>query len=450
MKPKGNKAVFLVMVLYLFFILGFAGYVFCIKFPVVLWDDGLFLNVKFIESAREFLISTAALWFGAPVLIAVANTVFVAHVNRKYLEYVRNVRHICGNAETYFQEHYPEQQEAIAQTTYFSGRIELLQKDARNLRPEKLTAVFTNLRQCQNLEKEFRELVRRCEVMKNSHNEQDFARLLHEDFRNYMNESAVLLNQYYPDRLQKKFAKLERYLQTVETQPKTERVFKESGYRSDTDYLLAELYAPLETLAQDLCVIAEYLTESYPKIIRNNSTSELEITPLPEEMSGRLHEISAFLKKIPDSRTLQELFDSKDKKFQKYREKFRNYQANVPAWDSCIGLYYQYIADMEQLILKQLVAHYRIVKHAYKMYLPEDSPYRETFAKAYQALKSEADAGAYRWHLYYLHIFAETKHRGCDVPLSGQDAQNLQSHLDAVRTCAETINQTIRKDEETA
>ncbi|MBR0483661.1 MAG: hypothetical protein IJJ69_02650 [Oscillospiraceae bacterium] len=449
MKPKGNKAVFLVTVLHLVLILGFAGYVFLVKFPVVLWDDGLFLNWKFIASARKFLISTVAVWFGAPVLIAVANTAVVAHINRKYLEYIRNVRQICANAENYFQEHYPSQQEAIAQTTYFSARIELLQKDARSLRPEKLTAVFSNLRQCQNLEKEFRDLVRRCEIMENSHNEQDFIRLLQEDFRNHLNESAVLLNQYYSGQMQKKFSKLEHYLEIVQNQPKTEHVLKENPYRSDADFLLAELYAPLETLAQDLRIIAEYLTETYPETVRKNSASELQILPLPEEMSGRLHEISDFLKKIPDSRTLQELCALKDKKYQKYREKFRNYQANVPAWDSCIGLYYQYIADMEQLILKQLLSHYRIVQKAYRMYLPEDSPYQETFAQACQALKDEMGKSNYRWYLYYLHLFAETGHRQCDMPLN-QDVQNLQNRLDAVRICAETINQTIRKDEETA
>jgi len=453
-KPKGNKAVFLVLFLHMLLILLFAGYIFCLKFPVLIWDDGLFLNRKFIDSAKGFLISTLEIWFGAPVLIAVANAVFVKRVSMKYLQYLEHVRQMCGNAETYFREHYPEQQEAIAQTTYFSGRIELLQKDAQNLRPEKLTAVFSNLRQCRNLEKEFRELARRCETMKHSHMEQDFAQILHDDFRNYLTYSAVLLNQYYPEQMHHSFSELEQYLSLTSGRPKPEHLFQETGYESDTDFLLAELYAPLETLAQDLRIIAEYLTDSYSDILAQNGTSEMEILPLPEEMSGRLHEISALLEKIPSGAKLRELSAQEDRKTRKQylscREKFRNYQASVSAYDSCIGLYYQYITDAEHQLLEQLLSHYRIVQKAYRMYLPEDSPYTEEISQAYEALKSETEANDFIWHLYYLHIFSQTQHRQCDVSLSSQDAQNLQNRLDAVKSCAETINQTIRKDEITA
>ena len=450
MKAKGNKAVFLTVLLHTLLILAFAGYVFCIKFPVVIWDDGLFLNRKFIASAKDFLISTLTVWFGAPVLIAVANTAFIGHVSRKYQEYVLHIRQMCTNAGAYFREHYPGEQKAIAQTTYFSGRIELLQKDAQTLRPEKLTAVFSNLRQCQNLEKEFRELVRRCEHLKTSHSEREFAQLLHDDFRKHLHHSAVLLNQYYPKQMQNSFSELKQYLDITASRQNTERIFKDKGFDSDTDFLLAELYAPVRMLAQDLGIIAEYLTDSCQEILKQNSVSGTEFPPLPEEMPVRLHEISAVLQKIPDGRALQDIPVSRDRKNRKlpagYHENFRNYQAVVTAYDSCTGLYCQYIADIERMLLEQLLAHYETVQNAYQL-MQEDA---EEFTQAYEALKSEAESGAFTWHLYYLYLFSETQHRSCDVSLSSRDAQNLQCRLDAVKSSAETVNQIIRKDEETA
>ncbi len=451
MKPnpllRGNKAAGIVLLIHGILILIFAFYTFVIKFPVFLWDDGFFLNTKFVDSTKEFLISTLEIWFGIPVLLGILNTAAVKHVSLKYLDYIDTIQNTCGRAEQYFREHYPDQQETIAKTTYFSGRIELLQKDAQTLEPGKLTAVFSNLRQCRDMEREFRELVRKCEDSQKSYDEQSLAQNLQVDFRNYLSYSAVLLNQYYPEQMQNAFSHVEQYLST----DKPEHLFRESGYASDTLYLLAELYAPLETLAQDLQIIADYLVNSCQEILEKNSASELEAAQLPGEFSARLQEAQQMLKKIPSGDVLLDLSNKKDKKSQKkyaaYLERFRDYQESAALCDRCISLFYECIADTERWILEQLLSHYRIVQNAYRMWLPEDSPFHEEFRQAYDALKASADSGEYTWHLYYLHIFCETQHRRCDVSLSSHDVQNLQCRLDAVKSCAEMINQTFRKDE---
>ncbi len=444
---KGNKAAGIVLLMHGAVILLFALYTFFIKFPVFLWDDGFFLNTKFIDSTKAFLISTLEIWFGIPILLGILNAAAVKHISLKYLAYIETIRNTCGRAGQYFREHYPEQMETIAKTTYFSGRIELLQKDAQTLEPEKLTAVFRNLRRCRDMEREFHELVRRCENSQKSYDEQALVQNLQAEFRNYLSYSAVLLNQYYPEQMQNAFSHVEQYLSA----DKPEQLFREKGYASDTLYLLSELYAPLETLAQDLQIIADYVVNSCQIILEKNSASEMEAVPLPGEISAQLQEAQQMLKKLPSGDVLLELSGKKDKKSQKkyaaYAERFQDYQESAALCDKCVSLFYEVIADTEHWLLEQLLSHYHIVQNAYRMWLPEDSPFYEEYHQAYDALKTLADSGEYTWHLYYLHIFSETQHRRCDVSLSSHDVQNLQCRLDAVKSCAEMINQTCRKDE---
>ena len=156
--PKGNKAPILVLFLHLILMAIFIGYISCVKFPIILWDDGIFLNRKFISASKDFLISTVEIYVGIPLLICIVNVIAVKYVSVKYLEYIRRIQETCGRAGNYFQETYPEQHEMISKTTYFSSRIEVLQKDAQSIRPEKMTHIFSNLRQCGDLEKEFKEL----------------------------------------------------------------------------------------------------------------------------------------------------------------------------------------------------------------------------------------------------------------------------------------------------
>ena len=144
--PKGNKAVFLVVLLH-FILMGiFIGYVCCVKFPVILWDDGLLLNKKFISASKDFLISSIEVYIGIPLLICILNALAVKYVSVKYLQYLYRIQEVCGRAGKYFAETYPEQKEMIAKTTYFSSRITVLEKDAGSIRPEKIRYIFSNLR----------------------------------------------------------------------------------------------------------------------------------------------------------------------------------------------------------------------------------------------------------------------------------------------------------------
>ena len=437
--------------LHLLLITGFIAYVCCVKFPVILWDDGMFLNRKFISASKDFFISTAEIYVGIPLLICIVNAIAVKYISFKYLGYIQHIQETCGRAEKYFQETYPEQHEMIAKTTYFASRIEVLQKDAQSIRPEKMTRIFSNLRQCGSMEKEFKDLCRRCEAFRMSYGEKEFAQMLRKEFGNYLTYSAFLLNEYYPNQMQTSFSELDTYLNAVAKQNKPVRYFKDNPYDTDTTFLLSELYAPLRVLAEDLKRIAEYLYASYREILAENSISGLEMNPLPEEFQNHLnHTVTAF-RKIPESRQLLELSVLKDKKSQKKYlsclEKFRNFPVMAGAYDQCIGLYSRCITDMEHWMLEELLSHYRIVENAYRMDLPEDSGYLKEFREDYELLKETVDSEEFRWHLYYLHIFSETQHRKCDVSLSSYDTQNLQCHLDRIRKCAENINQAVRKDE---
>ncbi len=449
--PKGNKAVILVIFLHLLLIAGFIAYVCCVKFPVILWDDGMFLNRKFISASKDFFISTAEIYVGIPLLICIVNAIAVKYISFKYLGYIQHIQETCGRAEKYFQETYPEQHEMIAKTTYFASRIEVLEKDAQSIRPEKMTRIFSNLRQCGSMEKEFKDLCRRCEAFRMSHGEKEFAQMLRKEFGSYLTYSAFLLNEYYPNQMQTSFSELDTYLNAVAKQNKPVRYFKDNPYDTDTTFLLSELYAPLRVLAEDLKRIAEYLYASYREILAENSISGLEMNPLPEEFQNHLNQTVTAFRKIPESRQLLELSVLKDKKSQKKYlsclEKFRNFPVMAGAYDQCIGLYSRCITDMEHWMLEELLSHYRIVENAYRMDLPEDSGYLKEFREDYELLKETVDSEEFRWHLYYLHIFSETQHRKCDVSLSSYDTQNLQCHLDRIRKCAENINQAVRKDE---
>ena len=451
--PKGNKAAVIVFLLHMLLIILFLIYVCFVKFPVFLYDDGLFLNRKFISATKDFLISSMEIYVGIPFLLCILNTAVVKYSSMKYLEYIRNIQNLCGNAGDYFQEHYPEQRETIAQTTYFASRIELLQKDAQSLRPEKITKIFSKLRQCGSLEKEFQELTRRCDAFHEAHSEQEFAQMLRHDFRSYLTNSADLLNRCYPEQTKKSLTGIDGYLKAVSAHNITGRYFKENPYDSDTCLMLAQMYEPLAVLAGDLQIIAEYVIQNYPEILAENAVSETEAEPLPEELQKKFSQAQTLLNRIPDSQKLLELSAQKDKKSQKkylsYLEKFRNYAVVASAYDKCTGLFCECIADTEQLLLQQLLSHYRIIQNAYRMYLPEDSAYPEKFGQTYETLKKKTESGAFIWHLYYLNIFSVTQHRQCDVSLSSHDTQNLQCALDAVRTCAEQINQEVRKDDMT-
>jgi len=449
--PKGNKAAVIVFLLHMLLIILFLIYVCFVKFPIFLYDDGLFLNRKFVSATKDFLLSSLEIYVGIPVLLCIINTAAVKYISMKYLNYIRNIQNLCGNAQAYFQEHYPEQRETIAQTTYFSGRIELLQKDAESLRPEKITKIFSNLRQCGNLEKEFRELTRKCDVFQDAYSEQEFAQILRHDFRSYLLNSADFLNHCYPEQTKKSLTGIDSYLKAVASHKITGRYFKDNPYDSDTCLMLAQMYQPLVILVGDLQIIAEYVMQKYPELLAQNAVSETEAEALPEELQKKFSQAQALLSRIPDSQNLLELSGRKDKKSQKkysaYREKFRNYAVVASAYDRCAGLFRDCITGTERLLTEQLLSHYRIIQNAYRMYLPEDSEYLRKFSSAYEALKKKADSADSVWHLYYLNIFSVTQHRQCDVSLSSHDTQNLQCALDAVRICAEQINQEVRKDD---
>ncbi len=448
--PKGNKAAVIVFLLHMLLIVLFLLYVCFIKFPIFLYDDGLLLNRKFISATKDFLLSSLEIYVGIPFLLCIFNTAVVKYISMKYLHYIQNIQKLCGNAGEYFQEHYPEQREMIAQTTYFASRIELLQKDAQSLRPEKLTKIFSNLRQCGSLEKEFNDLTRRCDAFHNAHGEQEFAQMLRQDFRNYLPNSAMLLNLYYPEQTRKSLTGIDSYLKAVAGHKFTGRYFKENPYDADTCLMLAQMYAPLKILVSDLQIIAEFMLQNYQEILNQNAVSEIEPEPLPETLQKQFRQAQAFLDRIPTEQKLLELSGQKDKKLQKkylaYREKFRNYAVVASAYDRCTGLFCQCITGTEQILIRQLLSHYRIIQNAYRMYLPEDSEYLKKFSSNYQFLKDKTESADFIWHLYYLNIFSVTQHRQCDVSFNSHDSNNLQAALDTVRICAENINQEVRKD----
>ncbi len=438
--PKGIKAALLVLILHLVLIMGFVLYLCFVKYPVIIQDDGLFLNRKFLEASGRYLLSILWIYLGVPVLLCIANVTAVHFLSKNYLNYLRKVQNTCLNAGEYFRRTYPEQQEQMAQTTYFSSGVELLRNDAQTLEPGKITAVFRNLRRCAALEQEFRELNQKCSGFRIQHGEQDFVQNLYENFKKPLTYSAVLLHQYCPELMQNGFALAEQYLNAGETG----RYFRNTSFSSDSDYLLSEFYAPLETLSRRMQNMAGDLIQYHQEILKQNSIAELEIEPFPEEIQKKFRQAVALLEQIPSGRILTELSQNQ-KKYAAYRADFRDYAAVAAAYDNAVRLLYECITGTEHWMLKQLSGHYRIARNAYRMYLPEDSPYPEQFRQVCELLRQEAESGGYLWHMEALQ--EDSRNWISDF---SPGSQNLQNRIDAVRLCAETINQAVRKDENTS